>query len=87
VYEIDSKIFYLSRNFVSGGVALDLDKYLFPWQTFTGEGTSSIKVILHSGKYDTSCALYTIIWMFRNNLRSPFISIRHYYMKGTSGWQ
>jgi len=37
VYEINSKIFYLSRNFVSGGVVLDLDKYLFSWQTyFTG---------------------------------------------------
>jgi len=34
VYEINSKIFYLSRNFVSGGVVLDLDKYLFPWQTY-----------------------------------------------------
>ena len=70
VYEINSKIFYLSRNFVSGGVVLDLDKYLFPWQTYLqGEGGgSSIRVILHSGKYGTYSALYTIIWMFRNNL-------------------
>jgi len=32
VYEINSKIFFLSRLLFLG-VVLDLDKYIFPWQT------------------------------------------------------
>ena len=32
-------------------VVLDLDKYIFPWQTCYFERSSYIRVILHLGKY------------------------------------
>jgi len=51
VYEINSKIFFLSRHFILGGVILDLDKYIFPWQTCVFGGLSQIRVVLYSGKY------------------------------------
>jgi hypothetical protein len=34
MYEINTKIFFLSMCFIFGGVILDLDKYLFSWQFF-----------------------------------------------------
>jgi len=33
VYEIDSKIFFFYQTYFRG-VILDLDKYIFPWQTY-----------------------------------------------------
>jgi len=35
VYEINSKIFF-QHDFYFGGIILDLDKYIFLWQTFMG---------------------------------------------------
>jgi hypothetical protein len=34
VFETNTKVFFLSICFIFGGVVLDLDKYIFPWQGF-----------------------------------------------------
>jgi len=62
VYEISSKIF-VSRHFIFGGVILDLDKYIFLWQTYflhlgkygnfngtCGDNNSTLEMILTAGK-------------------------------------
>jgi hypothetical protein len=50
VYAINSKIFFLNRLLL-WGVILDLDKYIFPWQTCFLEGSSYIRVALDLCKY------------------------------------
>ena len=54
VYEINSVIFLLSRLFYFWGVVLDLDKYIFPWQTGIIWGHHLSLVFLHLGKYRTN---------------------------------
>jgi len=51
VYEINNKIFFHSRCFIFGGAILDLDKYIFPWQTYFFGGLSEKRIIFHLGKY------------------------------------
>jgi len=34
MFEIKSEIFFLSRRIIVKEVAVDLDKYIFPWQIF-----------------------------------------------------
>jgi hypothetical protein len=56
VYEIYSKTFFLSGLLVfvgwgRGVVLLDLDKYLFLWQTWFYGGHLRLRVVLHLSKY------------------------------------
>ena len=49
--ENNSKIFSLVRCFVFGGVVLDLDTYIFPWQMCFILEVILSGDILHLGKY------------------------------------
>jgi len=49
------------------GVILDLDKYIFPWQTYFFGGSSDITVVLHLDKYGNEMVGGT---MYSSNMTS-----------------